>query len=159
MSGVHAIRRRIAAGGVGIAIAVASVLGAGSIANAAEPQVEAEPGSAAELKGAVPQSAVPDGAVPEGATDWNSAPADSNGLQSLATKYVGGGKWHYGTTGPLGGGVVYSNYYHASKRHGSTVVSAKGYAVRSATAARGKWSHASTRAFMFGKDRSYWWHA
>lgn len=137
MSGVNAVKRRIAVGGVSTAFAVAAVLGAGTIANAAEPM----------------------SAVPDNATEWNSAPADNAGIEPLATKYVGGGKWHYGTTGPKGGGVVYSDYYHRSKSHGSTVVNGNGYTVRSPTIAKGKWSHASASAVRNKVDRSYWWLA
>ena len=84
------------------------------------------------------------------------AEADSTGIKALKTKRVGGGIWEYGTTGPNGGGIVYSNYYHSKKTHGSSVRNANGRTVRSPNVAKNKWSNAQTNAVAGKVDRAYW---
>lgn len=84
------------------------------------------------------------------------AVADSTGIKALKTKRVGGGTWEYGTTGPNGGGIVYSNYYHSKKTHGSSVRNAKGKVVRSKNIKKNQWSNAQTDAVAGKVDRAYW---
>lgn len=136
MNSIRTIKRGAALGSAGIALALAGVLGASGIANASE---TLDP-------------------IPADASAYEEVALGSGGLQALATKYPKeGGKWNYGTTGPNGGGTVYSNYYHPKKSHGSTVVNANKVTNRSPVAAKGKWSNASTTAIPNQVDRAYYW--
>lgn len=67
-----------------------------------------------------------------------------------STAYVGGGKWDYGT----GGGKVWSNYYHGSKVHKSSVQGA--YYYDSGWKSAGVTSYASATDRAFAVDYSYW---
>ncbi|WP_411742030.1 lactococcin 972 family bacteriocin [Raineyella sp. W15-4] len=62
---------------------------------------------------------------------------------------VGGGTWNYGV-----GGIVWSNYYHGSKVHGSTACSGV-RCVASPWTPQGRWSYASTSATLAG-NTAYW---
>ncbi|KQB84203.1 lactococcin 972 family bacteriocin [Corynebacterium oculi] len=63
---------------------------------------------------------------------------------------VDGGTWNYGT----GGGKVWSNYHHPTKRHGSSV-QGKHYADSGCVNA-GQWSYASAPDRSFRADHSYY---
>lgn len=66
-----------------------------------------------------------------------------------ATEYVGGGTWNYGT----GGGSVWSNYYHGSRVHKSSVIGQ--YYYSSPWTNPGYTSYASAPDTA-GVDESYW---
>ncbi|CNF06940.1 bacteriocin%2C lactococcin 972 family [Mycobacterium tuberculosis] len=69
---------------------------------------------------------------------------------AMATvKYVGGGTWDYGATA-----TTWSNYYHGSVCHGSSVY-ADAVLVRSPNTAAGYWSYASHKAGLAG-NQAYW---
>lgn len=78
-------------------------------------------------------------------------------LASAATHHVSGGVWDHGTTGLFGDGTVYSNYFHASKVHGSSVKNANGKTAKSGDVAKGKTSYASTNAVAFKTDYAYYY--
>ncbi|MCR6514421.1 MAG: lactococcin 972 family bacteriocin [Clostridium sp.] len=67
------------------------------------------------------------------------------------TVQVGGGTWNYGT----GSGRVYSEYYHASEIHGSSVVNGNGVKDTDYNRAKGQWSDASTSS-TWKVDNSYY---
>ncbi|MGN9809587.1 lactococcin 972 family bacteriocin [Micromonospora sp. BQ11] len=67
-------------------------------------------------------------------------------------QYVGGGTWDYGFTGL--GSIVYSNYYHPSTDHGSSVQVA-GITYRSACVGPGTWSHVQKWSAVSG-NRAFW---
>ncbi len=69
---------------------------------------------------------------------------------SAASTWVSGGKWTYG----VAGGKVYSQFYHASKRHQSSVINYKGDYDRSRVAA-GKNAYASLPSGP-GTDTAYY---
>lgn len=74
-----------------------------------------------------------------------------SGITAFAsTDYVGGGKWDYGT----GGGKVWSNYYHGTKTHKSSV-DGSSY-VSSGWIGKGKTSYASSGDRWYAVDHSYW---
>lgn len=77
-------------------------------------------------------------------------------LLSAATKNVSGGTWNYGSIPGKGSdpGTVYSNYYHGSKTHRSSVQGAT--YVNSGWISKGKWSYASAKRRMFVSDQSYY---
>jgi len=62
---------------------------------------------------------------------------------------VGGGIWNYGA----GEEVVWSNYYHSSKCHGSTAVGQ--YTDRSPDTSAGYWSYASAPVKVTGNNAYY----
>jgi lactococcin 972 family bacteriocin len=66
-----------------------------------------------------------------------------------AISYPGGGVWNYGT----GGGIVWSDYYHGSKTHRSSVDGA--YYYSSPWTSAGYWSIADAPDTS-GVDYSYW---
>jgi lactococcin 972 family bacteriocin len=67
-----------------------------------------------------------------------------------AVQYVGGGEWRYGVTD-----VNYSNYYHGSARHQSSVFNNLKGLVRSGCASGGSWSYATQAAATQG-NKAYW---
>ncbi|MFT4217246.1 MAG: lactococcin 972 family bacteriocin [Micropruina sp.] len=70
---------------------------------------------------------------------------------------AGGGTWDYGVTNLLPS-TNWSNYYHGSKKHGSSVEGDAGL-VRSPCVAKNRWSYASawdTNPFRI--DHAYWRH-
>lgn len=81
---------------------------------------------------------------------------NATGIKALKTKRVGGGTWEYGTTGPNGGGIVYSNYYHSKTTHGSSVRNANGRVARSPNVKKNKRSNAQTNTVVGKVDRAYW---
>lgn len=56
---------------------------------------------------------------------------------AAATQYPGGGVWTYGASN----GGAFSNYYHGSKYHSSTVVS--------------RWTSKSSKAYAYAGQTSY----
>ncbi|TXK18985.1 lactococcin 972 family bacteriocin [Homoserinibacter sp. GY 40078] len=73
------------------------------------------------------------------------------------TEYVGGGKWSYGVYEPANTVYVYSNYYHPSKKHRSTVQVHNGTQYRSKDAPAGKTAEIE-RATSYGGNKA-WWYA
>lgn len=67
---------------------------------------------------------------------------------------VGGGTWNYGVNN--NGGEVWSNYYHPSLRHRSSVINGYGEYYNSGCVSSGTWSYASLRADPNHTDYSYW---
>ncbi|MFD7405177.1 lactococcin 972 family bacteriocin [Streptomyces sp. NPDC059866] len=61
---------------------------------------------------------------------------------------AGGGTWDYGA----GTAIVWSDYYHGTKCHGSTAV---GEYIDSDEAAKGSWSFAQADVALSG-NKSYW---
>ncbi|MDH2456677.1 lactococcin 972 family bacteriocin [Corynebacterium bovis] len=72
---------------------------------------------------------------------------------AAAVQYVGGGTWEYGT----GGGKVYSDYYHAAVKHGSSVRGKSGL-VQSPCVSPGEWARVSDNTKFFGRNESFWRH-
>lgn len=70
------------------------------------------------------------------------------------TKEVGGGTWDYGATDR----TVWSNYYHSSKNHGSSVLNGYNETERSACVGRNKWSYADLPAHPDETDEAFWRH-
>lgn len=70
------------------------------------------------------------------------------GAAHAATTYPAGGVWTHGANP-----IVYSNYYHPSRWHGSTAVGR--YTYRSALVAPGRWSVASAPRKAHG-NRAYY---
>lgn len=55
-------------------------------------------------------------------------------------QWASGGEWHYGKR-PVG--VAFSDYYHGSRCHGSSITRHGEIQARSAATTAGKWSYAS----------------
>ena len=70
------------------------------------------------------------------------------------TESVGGGTWEHGVTAYSPAGKNYSNYYHGSRAHRSSVQNAGGL-VRSSCVGAGSWSVASQHATPRG-NKAYW---
>ncbi|WP_150239542.1 lactococcin 972 family bacteriocin [Nocardiopsis quinghaiensis] len=75
--------------------------------------------------------------------------AGAAGAASATIVNIGGGTWDYG----VGGGTVWSDYYHGSSCHSSSV-SGEYYSSSGATAA-GSWARASAPDTWM-VDHSYW---
>lgn len=67
------------------------------------------------------------------------------------TEYPDGGTWVYDANGSTN----YSNYYHASKKHRSSVQNCNGL-VRSTDAVGGLWSYASEGVCLSGNQAFYY---
>ncbi|MFZ6993517.1 lactococcin 972 family bacteriocin [Curtobacterium sp. RRHDQ66] len=65
----------------------------------------------------------------------------------------GGGSWTYGTNGP--NNTAYSNFYHTTRKHGSSVENGRGNVVRSATVAGGATAKASITKTYAGNHAYY----
>lgn len=131
--------RRLSLAATGLALGAAGAISAAGIANAATPDP-----------------------VPEEATEYGSATVDAEGAaaQPWNTVYPPeGGIWNYGTTGSDGGGIVYSDFFHEARPHGSSVVNAHGDTDRSPVAVAGEWSHASLPAVAGEVDEAFYWFA
>lgn len=63
---------------------------------------------------------------------------------------VEGGEWNYGVNS-----VVFSNYYHPSQIHGSSVINGDGLKVTDYNKAAGKTSYASAKAARSGNQAFY----
>jgi lactococcin 972 family bacteriocin len=99
----------------------------------------------------VPVAAPAPGAHVDAITTWGgvSMPAGDNTPQYGA--HPEGGTWSHGTNDG-----VYSNYYHPSKRHGSTAMNGRGNSNRVTGIASGSWSYASISKTTAGN--SAYWH-
>lgn len=71
------------------------------------------------------------------------------GVASAATVNIGGGTWTYGV-----GANVYSNYYHGSVCHGSSVQGR--YYASSGNTRAGVWARASAPSRPNVADQAYW---
>jgi len=80
-------------------------------------------------------------------------PADRVFTPLFLVKPEGGGTWSYGTNGP--NNTVFSNFYHATRKHGSTAENGAGNAARSADTAAGRTSKASIRKTYAGNHAYY----
>jgi lactococcin 972 family bacteriocin len=100
--------------------------------------------------------AEPGAAVGSVAIEPGSSPTTVTEAEGGARTYVPTSKWSYGTTGPNGGGRVYSNYWHLEKKHASSVRNAHGRTASSNVAAPGKWSNASTTAIAHAVDHAFY---
>ena len=76
--------------------------------------------------------------------------AGTAGAAAATTSYVGGGTWWHGVTSV----IVYSNYHHPNRCHGSTSV---GETTASAMAGAGRISRASAPRAL-SNNSSYWRH-
>jgi lactococcin 972 family bacteriocin len=76
-------------------------------------------------------------------------PAGENTPQYVS--YPEGGTWSHGTNDG-----VYSNYYHPSKRHGSTAMNGRGLSHKVTGIPSGSWSYARIGKTMAGN--SAYWH-
>ena len=120
-------------------VVVALALSSATAANAT-PHTPAEPGA---VVGSV---AIEPGSSPTTVTDTEGG----------ARAYVPISKWSYGTTGPNGGGRVYSNYWHLEKKHSSSVRNARGQTATSPVVAPGKWSNVSVPAIPNAADHAFY---
>lgn len=77
--------------------------------------------------------------------------AGTASVATAAISYVGGGTWYHGLTS----GRVYSDYFHATRCHGSTAVGT--YTVTSAAMLPGKTSEASAPRAV-SNNETYWRH-
>lgn len=68
------------------------------------------------------------------------------------TENVGGGTWNYGTSKE----TVWSNYWHTSAKHGSSVRNGYGDEERSACKNADTWSYADLKAHPDETDYAYW---
>ncbi len=90
-----------------------------------------------------------------------SAASEGNGVHipsgAHAPRYTvtpeGGGSWTYGTNGP--NNTAYSNFYHASRKHGSSVQNGRGNVARSATVAGGATAKSSITKTYAGNIAYY----
>ena len=104
-----------------------------------------------------------DSPIPNDATEYGSvtvkySPAGGSGIRpawitgSHTTK-VAGGTWNYGTNSK----VVYSNFHHPSRCHGSSARTYNGLiTARSPKTAAGKWSYAQVRRSTDRNEAFYW---
>jgi lactococcin 972 family bacteriocin len=65
----------------------------------------------------------------------------------------GGGTWTYGTNGP--NNTAFSNFHHASRKHGSSVQNGQGHVARSADTAGGGTARSSIRKTFAGNAAYY----
>ena len=104
-----------------------------------------------------------DSPIPNDATEYGSvtvedSPAGSSGIRPAwitgsHTVKVAGGTWSYGTNPK----VVYSNFHHPSRCHGSSARTYNGLiTARSPRTAAGKWSYAQVRRSTDTNEAFYW---
>ena len=92
-------------------------------------------------------SPIPDDATEYGSVTVRNSPARNTGIRFAWTSRphtvkVAGGTWSYGTNSK----VVYSNFHHPSRCHGSSARTYNGLiTARSSKTAAGKWSYAQVR--------------
>ena len=103
-------------------------------------------------------SPIPDDATEYGSVTVKYSPAGGSGIRpawitgSHTTK-VAGGTWSYGTNSK----VVYSNFHHPSRCHGSSARTYNGLiTARSSKPAAGKWSYAQVRRSTDTNEAFYW---
>lgn len=75
----------------------------------------------------------------------------AGGVAPKYTSHPEGGTWVHGTDNG-----VYSNYYHPTKRHGSTAMNGRGQSNKATNVAGGLWSRASIAKTWAGN--SAYWH-
>lgn len=85
-----------------------------------------------------------------------AALAMSGSMAANATiEYPGGGKWWYGVYEPANTTYVYSDYYHPTKKHRSSVQVHNGTIYRSTDAKAGATSKVE-RSTSYGGNKAYW---
>ena len=103
-------------------------------------------------------SPIPDDATEYGSVTVEYSPARSSGIRPAwitgsHTVKVAGGTWSYGTNSK----VVYSNFHHPSRCHGSSARTYNGLiTARSPKTAAGKWSYAQVRRSTDTNEAFYW---
>ena len=103
-------------------------------------------------------SPIPDDATEYGSVIVEDSPAGSSGIRPAwitgsHTVKVTGGTWSYGTNSK----VVYSNFHHPSRCHGSSARTYNGLiTARSPKTAAGKWSYAQVRRSTDTNEAFYW---
>ena len=103
-------------------------------------------------------SPIPDDATEYGSVTVEYSPAGSSGIRPAwitgsHTVKVAGGTWSYGTNSK----VVYSNFHHPSRCHGSSARTYNGLiTARSPKTAAGKWSYAQVRRSPSTNEAFYW---
>lgn len=103
-------------------------------------------------------SPIPDDATEYGSVTVEDSPAGSSGIcpawiTGSHTVKVAGGTWSYGTNSK----VVYSNFHHPSRCHGSSARTYNGLiTARSPKTAAGKWSYAQVRRSTDTNEAFYW---
>ena len=103
-------------------------------------------------------SPIPDDATEYGSVTVEDSPAGSSGIRPARitgshTVKVAGGTWSYGTNSK----VVYSNFHHPSRCHGSSARTYNGLiTARSPKTAAGKWSYAQVRRSPSTNEAFYW---
>ena len=103
-------------------------------------------------------SPIPDDATEYGSVTVEDSPAGSSGIRPAwitgsHTVKVAGGTWSYGTNSK----VVYSNFHHPSRCHGSSARTYNGLiTARSPKTAAGKWSYAQVRRSTDTNEAFYW---
>ncbi|WP_373887300.1 lactococcin 972 family bacteriocin [Actinomyces bowdenii] len=104
-----------------------------------------------------------DSPIPDDATEYGSviveySPTSGRDIRPAwitgsHTANVAGGRWSYGTNWK----VVYSNFYHPSRCHGSSAQTYNGLVTaRSARTAAGHWSYAQVRRSTNTNEAFYW---
>ncbi|OLO46930.1 hypothetical protein BKH31_05765 [Actinomyces oris] len=103
-------------------------------------------------------SPIPDDATEYGSVTVEDSPAGGSGIRPAwiigsHTVKVAGGAWSYGTNSK----VVYSNFHHPSRCHGSSARTYNGFiTARSSKTAAGKWSYAQVRRSTDTNEAFYW---
>ena len=103
-------------------------------------------------------SPIPDDATEYGSVTVEDSPAGGSGIRPAwitgsHTVKVAGGTWSYGTNSK----VVYSNFHHPSRCHGSSARTYNGLiTARSPKTAAGKWSYAQVRRSTDTNEAFYW---
>ena len=103
-------------------------------------------------------SPIPDDATEYGSVTVEYTPAGGSGIRPAwitgsHTVKVAGGTWSYGTNSK----VVYSNFHHPSRCHGSSARTYNGLiTARSSKIAAGKWSYAQVRRSTDTNEAFYW---
>lgn len=103
-------------------------------------------------------SPIPDDATEYGSVTVEYSPAGSSGIRPAwitgsHTVKVAGGTWSYGTNSK----VVYSNFHHPSRCHGSSARTYNGLiTARSPKTAAGKWSYAQVQRSTDTNEAFYW---
>ena len=103
-------------------------------------------------------SPIPDDATEYGSVTVEDSPAGSSCIRPAwitgsHTVKVAGGTWSYGTNSK----VVYSNFHHPSRCHGSSARTYNGLiTARSPKTAAGKWSYAQVQRSTDTNEAFYW---
>ncbi|WP_373322857.1 lactococcin 972 family bacteriocin [Actinomyces oris] len=103
-------------------------------------------------------SPIPDDATEYGSVTVEDSPAGGSGIRPAwitgsHTVKIAGGTWSYGTNSK----VVYSNFHHPSRCHGSSARTYNGLiTARSPKTAAGKWSYAQVQRSTDTNEAFYW---